>query len=169
MGGRGVQIIACFQSRAQLMSRWGTAGAAEIINNAGAIVLFGGINDRDDLVYWSTRCGMRDEEVLTTDQQGQITGRSQRQVPVLSPAQLANLPRFKVVVIRRYMAPVIGRAAMVWERRDVRAHTRAERAVVVAAERATRPAWGASMRQRVIKARGIRQINASRRRARGRL
>ena len=169
MGGRGVHIIACFQSRAQLLSRWGTAGGAEIINNAGAIVLFGGTNDRDDLTYWSVRCGMRDEEVLTTDQQGQISGRSQRQVPVLSPAQLANLPKFKVVVIRRHMAPVIGRAAMVWERRDVRAHTRAERAVLAAAQRATRPAWGASLRQRVTHTRSVRQINAARRRARGRL
>jgi hypothetical protein len=87
----------------------------------------------------------------------------------LSPAQLANLPRFTVVVIRRHMSPVIGRAAMVWERRDVRTHARAERAVVTAAERATRPAWGASLRHRVTHTRGVRQINAARRRARGRL
>jgi hypothetical protein len=40
-------------------------------------------------------------------------------VPVLAPAQLANL-HGRVVVFRRGMAPVIGRAEMAYQRRDVR-------------------------------------------------
>ena len=36
MGGRGVSIVACFQSRAQLIDRYGDAKAATFLNNAGA-------------------------------------------------------------------------------------------------------------------------------------
>jgi type IV secretory pathway TraG/TraD family ATPase VirD4 len=169
MGGRGVHIVACFQSRAQLISRWGEPDAAEIINNAGGIVLFGGTRDQSDLQYWSTLFGSRDEEVLTTDQQGRVTGRSVRSVPVFSPAQLANLPKKRVVVSRRHMPPVVGRAAMVWERRDVRAQTRAtraaDRAVIAAAERATRMPWLAEVRRR----RTERLVDTAQRRGQGRL
>ena len=42
-------------------------------------------------------------------------------MPVLAPAQIANLPAGKVVVYRRGIAPVIGRARMAWTRADVRA------------------------------------------------
>ncbi|HEY9413655.1 MAG TPA: TraM recognition domain-containing protein [Pseudonocardia sp.] len=51
MGGRGVCIIAAFQSRSQLIDRYGAARAATTINNAGAKVVFGGTGDRDDLRY----------------------------------------------------------------------------------------------------------------------
>jgi len=54
MGGRGVTIIAAFQSRAQLLARWGVNGAAVILNNAAAVMMFGGTRDRDDLVYWGS-------------------------------------------------------------------------------------------------------------------
>ena len=49
MGGRGVTIVAAFQSRAQLLARYGEADAAVILNNAAAALLFGGTRDRDDL------------------------------------------------------------------------------------------------------------------------
>jgi hypothetical protein len=145
MGGRGVHIVAAFQSRAQLITRWGQHGAATTITNAGSVLLFGGTRDRDDLLYWSTLFGDRDEVVDSTDSAGRVTGRSSRPVSVFTPAQLSNLPRRTVVVCRKYMPPVIGRATMAWERRDVRAQatlTRAAgRAVVTAAPR---PAPGAS-------------------------
>src|SRR5689334_1625751 len=70
MGGRGVSIVACFQSRAQLVDRYGAENAAATLNNSGARVLFGGTADRDDLVYWSTLAGERDEPILTTDMHG---------------------------------------------------------------------------------------------------
>lgn len=142
MGGLGIQIIAAFQGRAQLFEKWGTHAASTIINNAGAIMLFGGGNDENDLRSWSTLLGDRDEETITTDQHGRVTSRSMRQVPVFTPAQLSTLPKFRVVVKRRHMAPVIGRAAMFWDRADIRPQTRAirdaDRAVVAAAEEATR-------------------------------
>ncbi|WP_308259562.1 type IV secretory system conjugative DNA transfer family protein [Pseudonocardia sp. H11422] len=120
MGGRGVSIVACFQSRAQLVDRYGLAKAATILNNAGARVLFGGTGDRDDLTYWSTLAGERDEPVTTTDMHGRVASRTTRRVPVLAPAQLANLPRGRVVVFRRDVPPIVGRAEQAWRRLDVR-------------------------------------------------
>lgn len=128
MGGRGVTIVAAFQSRAQVIARWGETGAAVILNNAGAVMAFGGTKDRDDLGYWSTLAGERDEVVETADGGGHVTSRSVRKVAVLPPAQLANLPEGWVVVFRRGMPPVIGTVAMAWRRRDVRTQAVAERA-----------------------------------------
>jgi type IV secretory pathway TraG/TraD family ATPase VirD4 len=127
MGGRGVTIIAAFQSRAQLIARWGPVGAAIILNNSGAVLLFGGTRDKADLEYFSTLAGDRDEPVAAYDQLGQLTSRTVRKVPVLSPAQLANLPARRVVAFRRGMPVTVGRAQMAWTRRDVRAAVRAAR------------------------------------------
>jgi type IV secretion system protein VirD4 len=135
MGGRGVTIVAAFQSRAQLLDRYGDANAAVIINNAGARILFGGTGDRDDLNYWSTLAGDRDEPITTTDLHGRVASRSVRKVPVLAPAQLANLPAGRVVVWRRGMAPVVGRAEMAYRRHDVRA------------AHGARPGWWARLRE----------------------
>jgi hypothetical protein len=91
------------------------------LNNTGAVLVFGGTRDRDDLQFWSTLTGERDEPITTTDLHGRVASRTVRRVPVLQPAQLANLPAGRVVVIRRGLPPVIGRAPMAWRRRDVRA------------------------------------------------
>ncbi|MGQ0480002.1 MAG: type IV secretory system conjugative DNA transfer family protein [Pseudonocardia sp.] len=135
MGGRGVLMVPAFQSRAQLIDRYGDAKAAVILNNASSKVLFGGTGDRDDLTFWSTLAGERDEPITTTDLHGRVASRTVRKVPVLAPAQLANLPAGRVVAFRRGMPPVIGRAQMAWQRPDVRAqlHPRAVQVRVRAA------------------------------------
>ena len=122
MGGRGVSIVACVQSRAQLVDRYGDAKASAIINNSGARVLFGGTGDRDDLNYWSTLAGERDEPIVTTDLNGRVASRSTRRVPVLAPAQIATLPQGRVVVFTSTIPPVVGRAEQAFRRFDVRAH-----------------------------------------------
>ncbi|MCE3552409.1 TraM recognition domain-containing protein [Pseudonocardia sp. RS11V-5] len=120
MGGRGVTILIVVQSRAQLLARYGEHGAATILNNAGAVMVFGGTRDREDLQFWSTLTGERDEPADTLDPRGRTVARTTRKTPVLAPAQIANLPTGKVLVIRRGIAPVVGRAQMAWRRRDVR-------------------------------------------------
>ena len=153
MGGRGVSIAACFQSRAQLVDTYGDAKSAVILNNSGGRVLFGGTADRDDLNYWSTLAGERDEPITTTDLHGRVASRTTRRVPVLSSAQLANLPDRRVVVFRRGIPPVIGRAEQAYRRLDVRAvhdagalsvrfrlWVRRVRAIAAAGVRAT-PGW----------------------------
>jgi type IV secretion system protein VirD4 len=138
MGGRGVTILCAFQSRAQLLARWGEHKAATILNNTAAVMVFGGTRDKADLEFWSTLAGERDERVVTTDLHGRVASRTVRKVPVLAPAQIANLPAGRVVVIRRGIAPVIGRARMAWRRRDVRGFERTVRRVDVRAARAYR-------------------------------
>jgi type IV secretory pathway TraG/TraD family ATPase VirD4 len=125
MGGRGVTILAAFQSRAQVLARWGEHAAATILNNTSAVMVFGGTRDRDDLQFWSTLTGERDERIVTTDLHGRVASRTVRRVPVLAPAQIANLPGGKVLLIRRGLAPVVGKVRPAWRRRDVRAHQRA--------------------------------------------
>ena len=127
MGGRGVTIIAAFQSRAQMRQKYGEAGSAIVLNNAGSVMLFGGTKDRDDLNYWSSLAGERDEPVVTRNGDGKVTSTSVRKTPVLSVAQIATLPRYRAVVFRSDMPPAVGRAEMAWERRDVRALARASR------------------------------------------
>lgn len=120
MGGRGVNILVVVQSRAQLLARYGEHGAATILNNAGAVMVFGGTRDREDLQFWSTLTGERDEPADTLDPRGRTVARTTRKTAVLNPAQIANLPTGKVLVIRRGMPPVVGWALMAWRRRDVR-------------------------------------------------
>jgi type IV secretion system protein VirD4 len=157
MGGRGVTIVACFQSRAQLLARYGEHAAATILNNTGAALVFGGTRDRADLEFWSTLAGERDEPVLTTDLHGRVASRSVRKVAVLAPAQIANLPAGQVVVIRRGLAPIIGRAEAVWRRADVRELARARR--VAAGEltwwqtQAAHHAWLARVHTAAVQAR----------------
>ncbi|MCD2197686.1 TraM recognition domain-containing protein [Actinomycetospora endophytica] len=121
MGGRGVTIIAAFQSRAQLLDRYGPHKTATILNNTASVMLFGGTRDRDDLQFWSTLAGERDERITTTDLHGRVASRTVRKVPVFSPAQIANLSPARAIVFRRGIDPVLGRARMAWRRRDVRA------------------------------------------------
>jgi len=134
MGGRGVTIHIAAQSRAQLRHRWGDTGAAAILNNAATILLYGGTRDPDDLHAYSTLTGERDEDVPTFDQDRRFTSTTTRRVPVLSAAQIAQLPARHVVIIRRGMPPAVGKVQMAWRRRDVRAAARAIRRAARAAQ-----------------------------------
>ncbi|GAA2755884.1 type IV secretory system conjugative DNA transfer family protein [Actinopolymorpha rutila] len=120
MGGRGVTIHIAVQSRAQLRQRWGDTGAGAIMNNAATVMVFGGTRDPDDLSAYAALAGERDEEVATYDADGKLTSVSVRRVPVLSPAQIAQLPAGRVLLIRRGMPAAVGRVQMAWRRRDVR-------------------------------------------------
>ncbi|HJQ46895.1 MAG TPA: TraM recognition domain-containing protein [Amycolatopsis sp.] len=124
MGGRNVTIHIAAQSRAQLRQRWGDTGAAAILNNAATLLIFGGTRDPEDLNAYSTLTGERDEKVETFDAYGDTTTHTMRRVPVLSPGQIAQLPFGHVVIIRRGMAPAVGRVQMAWNRRDIKAAKR---------------------------------------------
>ena len=144
MGGSGITIKAAFQSRAQMIQAWGKEGAGIILNNAGAIMLGGGTKDPDDLSAWSELAGKRDERTETTDGSGKVTSASQRQVPVLPPSTLANMPPGQVVVFRRGMLPAIGRVQMVWERKDLRKAPTAPQVETTTPDTTTSPRWRTS-------------------------
>jgi hypothetical protein len=124
MGGRNITIHIAVQSRAQLRQRWGDTGAAAILNNAATLLIFGGARDQDDLATWSALTGERLEQVVTRDAAGRISSTSTRRVPVLSPADIAQLPAGHVLIARRGMPPTVGIVQMAWRRRDVRAAQR---------------------------------------------
>jgi type IV secretion system protein VirD4 len=119
MGGRGISIVAGFQSRAQMLARYGPARTAVIMNNAGGSVLFGGTTDREDLQWWVTLAGERDEWVSTTDGHGQTTSRSLRRVPVIAASKLRQLADHQVVVFPPGLPPAIGWGERYWLRADV--------------------------------------------------
>jgi len=144
MGGRGVHIVAAFQSRAQILGRWGDTAGRAILANAGAVVLFTQGHDVDDLTHWAKLAGERDEPTATRNPAGDTVSRGERKTKVLSPTTLTTLRPGRVVVFRAGMYPVLGRTRMAWKRADVRAHkretARAARAVVVEAARTARQA-----------------------------
>ena len=89
--------------------------------------------------------------LFRSDHTGKVLSETTQRVPVLTPAQIAQLKAGRVLVIRRGMPPVIGKVTMAWQRRDVRAVKRAEqrakrvekRAVVWARRRQTwQRHWG---------------------------
>lgn len=116
-GSHGLTICATFQSRAQVIARWGRAGADAITNNTGATVLHAYGSSTEDLQHFVTLSGHRDET---------HEGKSRR-VPVLSLTQLTTLPRGTVVVWPPETAVTMGRMRPGWRRRDVRAQLRLER------------------------------------------
>ena len=136
MGGRGVHIIAAFQSRAQILGRWGETAGRAILGNAGAIVLFTQGHDADDLAHWAKLAGERDETTATRNATGEAVSHGERKTSVLSPAQLITLRPGRVVVFRAGLHPVLGRTRMAWTRADVRAH---KRATARAAQQDTQP------------------------------
>jgi type IV secretion system protein VirD4 len=127
MGGRNITIHVAVQSWAQLKQKYGDAGAASIVNNTATLMIYGGTRDPDDLAAYVTLVGERDEDVRTYDHEQKVSTTSTRRVPVLTAAQIAQLPFGKVVIIRRGMPAAIGRVLMAWKRRDVRGIARAKR------------------------------------------
>lgn len=133
MGGAGITIIALAQSLSQIDQRWGEDGTRTILDNAGSIMLFGGTKDPRSLSVWATLLGQRDEDVASKDAGGRVTGYSQRPAPVISAAQLSNLPAFRVLLLQTGLPPLVGRARMVWQLPEFKSAKRAMAAAARAA------------------------------------
>lgn len=138
MGGRNVTIHIAAQSRSQLRQRFGDDGAATILNNTSTLMIYGGTRDSQDLQAFSELTGERYEEVPTFDDDGDLHTTGVNRVAVLSPAQIAQLPPARVLLIRRNMPAALGKVQMAWKRHDVKAAKRA----AVWSERLDR--WGAA-------------------------
>jgi hypothetical protein len=91
-----------------------------ILGNAGAILCFRLGADTDDLTHWSTLAGTRHERIAHHDTRGQVSSYSTHTVPVISPAQLANLPKGRVVLFHHELPVTLGRVRPGWKRADVR-------------------------------------------------
>ena len=130
-GGRNITLHISVQSLAQLRDRWGLDGAGTILGNVGALIVFGGSRDAADLTAISTLTGEYRQRVLhpshaqlpplsaeaAAAQSAWRSMRDFRWVPVLSPAQVGALPAGQVLVLRRGLDAVIGRAPLAIHRR----------------------------------------------------
>ncbi len=126
MGGNNIAIHAAVQSWAQLRQRFGDAGAATIVNNTSTLLVFGGTRDPQDLAAYVTLAGEREETVATYDHVQRKSSTTTRKVPVLSAAQIAQLPPLHVMIVRSGMPVALGKIEPAYRRRDVRrAHAEA--------------------------------------------
>jgi type IV secretory pathway TraG/TraD family ATPase VirD4 len=115
-GGSGIQLMPVFQSYADMIAKYGEAGAERLINNSNVLMYIGGNKAVGGLKAFSDLAGDRDETVVTRNGDGDITSTSVRKAPVLSVGQLASLPKWKAIVYTGDMPIVIGRVIPVWKR-----------------------------------------------------
>lgn len=133
-GGRGIQLTAAVQSPSQLYERWGERGGQTIVNNANAKIVFGGLGHAKDLEDLSRLCGNRDDRTrqMTTGNNGHHSASVHvRQVPVLAPHEVRQIPEGKALLLYRNVAPMIVATERVWDRKDVKAMLKARRRVPV--------------------------------------
>ena len=108
MGGRGVWMHIGAQSLAQLRDVWGRDRADAILGNVASLMAFGGIKAANDLNDLSTLAGTRLVQLDDDDR---------RPIPVMTPAQISQLPIGVALVLRNGLRPVIGKAPLAWQRR----------------------------------------------------
>jgi type IV secretion system protein VirD4 len=119
-GGSGITLLAVFQSRADIVDRWGASGATRLVTNCGMRILFGGAADPDELRGWSELADQREEKSRNYDAGGNSTGHGTRKTAVLPTSLLANPGPGRVIVFHRDIPPIIGKVVMAWRRPDVR-------------------------------------------------
>ncbi|MFI5712944.1 type IV secretory system conjugative DNA transfer family protein [Kribbella sp. NPDC051620] len=127
-GSRGICMHIAAQSRAQLRKRFGDAATGSLLTNTATKVVFGGSGDDDDLKYWSTLAGERDEPAITRDRATGSKQESLRRTPVLTPGQVGELRARQMLVISNNMPPVVVKTRMYYQTWDVRAERYAAKA-----------------------------------------
>jgi type IV secretory pathway TraG/TraD family ATPase VirD4 len=106
-GGFGIPMVIAAQDRHQLRDAFGDNGAAAIWSLASTKVILGGQSDPDLLRDVSELCGTRAVEIG-----------SKARRPIMTPADIRELPPQRALVLTRACPPVIARIPMVWERRN---------------------------------------------------
>lgn len=107
MGGRGLTLHIAAQSLAQIRDVWGLDRAAAILGNTAALLVFGGLKSSEDLERLSTLCGTRLVQLDPDDR---------RPIPVMTPAEISELPPGTALLIRNALRPLVGQAPMIWDR-----------------------------------------------------
>jgi type IV secretion system protein VirD4 len=119
MGGRGITLHMSVQSLSQLYQCWGDAGAGTLLGNVGTIVLFGGGKDAHELRKVSLLSGERWRRVVSGGEDIDGDGEKWEKVPVLTVAQLSNMPPGQAAVLQRNLGGVfVGWPPQVTDRRD---------------------------------------------------
>jgi type IV secretion system protein VirD4 len=119
MGGRGITLHMSVQSLSQLYDCWGDAGAGTLLGNVGSLIMFGGGKDATELRKVSLLCGDRWRRVVSGGEDIDGDGEKWEKVPVLTVAQLSNMPPGQAAVLQRNLGGVfVGWPPQVTDRRD---------------------------------------------------
>jgi type IV secretory pathway TraG/TraD family ATPase VirD4 len=109
--GVGVQWVLAVQSIAQLVTKWGTDDAEQILSNLNAYIIFGGLLDRDALDMFSALCGATDvTQVSSNMDAGNVaSGHSVQTMerPVLRAEEIRHLEDGRALVLLRNVRPMI--------------------------------------------------------------
>lgn len=129
-GGRNIQLLISVQSPSQLRERWGLQGAQTIMNNAVRVVL-GGLSLPPDLEELSLLCGEKDEEIASpshTDDDKQSRSMSVRRARVMPQDAIRQMREGTGLIFYRHLPPIRYAFTPVWERKDVKALAKLEKA-----------------------------------------
>lgn len=124
--GQGMLPIAAIQSQSQMIEMWGPTGSKTIWNNAAWSLFLAGIKDPDDLRAISTMLGTRPDKKTSTHHgaQGASTSISTDRVEVMTPAEIRQLRKRRILAVYRGDPAVMFKVRKTWRRRDVRAADR---------------------------------------------
>lgn len=128
-GGQGIMTMVVLQSLGQARARWGADAAAALWDACTAKIILGGLADARDLETISKLCGEIDQEVQgeTHGHDGASSSSSthRRRVPVLTPADVRNLPKWRGLVLYEELRPIISALPGWWALRQHRENVRA--------------------------------------------
>ncbi|MCU4750286.1 type IV secretory system conjugative DNA transfer family protein [Streptomyces sp. G-5] len=121
-----ITVHIAMQTPSQLYKRWGTHAGQTIWTNSTLYIL-GGLSVAQHLDELSKRCGERREQVETSTASGKSRSVSvtTRTVPTLTPQEIASLPQWTALVIRRQLPAFLAVYTPVWERKDFKRLMRA--------------------------------------------
>jgi type IV secretion system protein VirD4 len=132
-GGQGVQIISAFHGVAQLMDRWGLAGAQIILDTSGCKIICPGLSNGETLRDLASLCG----------QHAFRSGDGEQHHDVITGEMIRRLPPKFALLVRGGNAPVAARLAAGWHDSLYRAAKRADSAVAAITAAEALPAGGA--------------------------
>jgi type IV secretion system protein VirD4 len=119
VGGMGIQIFPVVHGEAQLRERWGDNGAQVIMDTCGAKMFFPGITDPATLDMAAKVCGQ-----VSLRQIGEMGREYYSQVDIIDPAMARELPRWRALLIRGGLSPVIVTTPRAWRNPAYRAARR---------------------------------------------
>ena len=118
-GGMGIEIVPVVHGEAQLRERWGANGAQVIMDTCGAKMFFPGITDPATLDMAAKVCGQ-----VSLRQIGELGREYYSQADILDPAMVRDLPKWRALVIRGGLSPVIVKPPRAWRAPEYRAARR---------------------------------------------
>jgi len=138
-GGQGIMTMLVLQSLGQARARWGADATAALWDACTAKILLGGLADARDLETVSKLCGEIDE-VVRNETHGHDGASSssthRRRVPVLSPAAIRNLPKWRGLLLYEELRPIISALPGWWV---LRSHSASIRSAIAASTRRSGP------------------------------